>query len=217
MKLLPKNALIQTGEVDHADWNHRPLLGSIIRSRYDLVLSLLPSQGVGRLLEVGYGSGVFMPELAMHCRELSGIDVHPNATSVTQVLADFGVRADLTRASATELPYANDWFDCIVVVSALEFVDDIDMACREMLRVLHPKGTVVVVTPASSPITDLGLKILTGQRAKDDFGQRRERVEPALRRNFDVIRVSTIPKLSCSPVLLYRGFELRRADRGEGD
>ena len=63
LKLLPREALIQTGEVDHADWNYRPLLGMIQRLRFRLILRILAGRKYHRLLEIGYGSGVFMPEL----------------------------------------------------------------------------------------------------------------------------------------------------------
>lgn len=93
--LLPQDNLLKTGEVDHADWNYRPILGWIQRQRFNLIVSLLAKERVNRLLEVGYGSGVFMPELSDHCRELYGIDIHQKQASVNKVLAEFNVSAKL--------------------------------------------------------------------------------------------------------------------------
>src|SRR5690606_26267525 len=75
LRLLPRGALVKTGTVDHADWNYRPVLGPISRIRFKLALALLPSPS-RRLLEVGYGSGIFMPELARTCEVLYGLDTH---------------------------------------------------------------------------------------------------------------------------------------------
>ncbi len=62
-RLLPKLSLICTGRVDYADWNYRPVLGRIQRQRYRLCLSPMEKRRIGKLLVVGYGSGVFMQEL----------------------------------------------------------------------------------------------------------------------------------------------------------
>src|SRR4051794_37118264 len=69
IRLLPYRSLLKTGPVDHADWNYRPLLGWIMGRRFALFRKLLPAGKAGALLEIGYGSGVFMPELARHCNE----------------------------------------------------------------------------------------------------------------------------------------------------
>src|SRR5437899_1843622 len=41
MKLLSQELLIKTGPVDHADWNYRPLLGLISRTRFRLVRDMM--------------------------------------------------------------------------------------------------------------------------------------------------------------------------------
>ena len=102
MKLLPQKKLIRTGPVDHADWNYRPFLGQIQRLRFSLALSLLPDQS-GRLLEIGYGSGVLMPALKDRAAELYGIDVHSSFREVEANLASEGVSAHLSTAKAEEL------------------------------------------------------------------------------------------------------------------
>src|SRR5256885_8746113 len=86
LHLLPAEVLVKTGPVDHADWNYRPLLGAIQRSRFRLLLDLLDAERFGRLLEIGYGSGVFLPELARHSRELYGIDIHEKSDHVAESL-----------------------------------------------------------------------------------------------------------------------------------
>jgi hypothetical protein len=55
MNLLPREALVKTGPVNHADWNYRPFLGLIQRIRWRLVRAFLGEQRYARLLEIGYG------------------------------------------------------------------------------------------------------------------------------------------------------------------
>lgn len=184
MRLLPREALFKTGPVDHADWNYKPLLGTIQRLRFKLALDLIREQRYGRMLEIGYGSGVFMPELAQYCGELYGVDVHDHTEAVRQRLEQNQVKATLCTSGAESLPFDNEFFDCVVAVSSLEFVTDLEKVCAEANRVLTPSGRLIVITPGSSPLLDFGLKILTGKSAKSDFGDRRSKILPTLERFF---------------------------------
>ena len=88
LHLLPRDALVKTNELDQADWNFRPVLGWVQRLRLRCVASVLTSSPrATRLLEVGYGSGVFVPELARHADDVFGADVHRNGAAVTTALA----------------------------------------------------------------------------------------------------------------------------------
>jgi len=205
VKLLPPDLLIKTGPVDHADWNYRPVLGAISRSRFFLLSKLLGNLKVNRLLELGYGSGVLLPELAEHCDELYGVDIHRNSDEVSKRLATTGVDAKLQSADAKDLPFSNGFFECVVAVSALEFIDDLDAACTEIVRVLTPGGFFVVITPSSSPLLDAGLKLLTGESAKRDFGNRRNKVIPTLRRHFFVAERRSV---GIAPLTIYTGMRL---------
>lgn len=188
MKLLPKTQLIRTSPIDHADWNYRPFLGYVSRQRFHLALRLLQQHRVRRLLEVGYGSGIFLPELREHCEELYGIDVHDLNVEIQEILAECGVRANLSRQHAAHTTFQDGFFDTIVAVSTLEHSDNIEEAAAEFGRLLAPHGRLVAVMPRKSPVLDLFLYIATGENAKRDFGDRRERVVPALRKRFQVVR-----------------------------
>jgi len=193
VELLREDELVKTSDLDQAAWNHRPgPLGWIQRHRFTMVADLLGA-GIGRLLEVGYGSGVFLPELASRCRELHGADVHDKTAEVAAVLARRGITAVLTTAPAEALPYGDGRFDAVVAVSSLEFVDDAEAASRELRRVLAPTGVLVVVTPGHSPVLDAGLKLLTGERAEDTFQGRRQLVLAALAHQFSFEAVHRFP------------------------
>jgi SAM-dependent methyltransferase len=209
LRLLPRELITKTGPVDHARWNYRPLLGRIERRRFQLAKSMLSDAPYGRLLELGYGSGVFLPELARHGGELFGLDIHPHADQVAAALGQISVRAQLSSGSADRLPYASACFDCVVAVSTLEFIEDLSAASREISRVLKPDGEFVVVTPGFSRLVDLGLKLLTGKSARADFSDRRQRVIATLLEHFEAISHRTCPRLAPSSLTLYHALKLR--------
>lgn len=208
--MLPREALIPTSKVDHAEWNYRPLLGALQRKRFGLALALLGDGTPGRLLEIGYGSGVFMPELAERCGALYGVDRHGRDREVARCLARHGVRAGLTSASVAALPYGDSFFDCAVAVSALEFVESIDAAAAELARVLSPTGALVVVTPGHSALLDLALRLTTGANARADYAGRRQKLVPALLRRFRLTEQRRFPPPFGGP-MVYRALRLEPA------
>jgi len=208
LDLLPLEALIKTGNVDHADWNYRPVLGMISCSRFRLIKKMLAGKKVDSILEIGYGSGVFLPELAKHTDRLYGVDVHEKQEEVMEKLLEFGIPTELSTGGAESLKWENDSFDGVVVVSALEFVSDLDKVCMEVKRTLKPNGKLLVVTPSKSSILDFGLKVLTGKSAKKDFGNRREQILPTLKKHFNVSRELTYPKNGSPLVKFYTALEL---------
>jgi ubiquinone/menaquinone biosynthesis C-methylase UbiE len=195
--------------VDHADWNYRPLLGFVQRQRFKLCRRLMAPLPSGRVLEIGYGSGAFMPELHSHSTSLFGADVHPFASAVAAVLREHEVEAHLAQASAERLPFRDASFDLLVTISALEFVPDLVGACQELRRVLKPSGALVVVTPGASPAIDFGFKLLTGEDPEADFGDARQRVRQTLLRYFAIDKELRFPPLVGRCLCLYRALRLR--------
>jgi SAM-dependent methyltransferase len=206
LRLLPREMLVKTNEFDHAAWNYEGLLGYVSRRRFALVAALLPARRLDRLLEIGYGSGIFMPELADRAEHVSGIDVHDNVEAVTASLSRAGIAADLKRAGAEALPYDDATFDAVVAVSALEFVNDLEATFHEISRVLKSGGRAIVVTPGDHPLLDAALRLATGASARSDFGDRRARVLAAMSDGMSVVASARFPRYS--PIPIYRAFAL---------
>lgn len=209
LHLLPPEALIKTGDFDHADWNYKPLLGSIQKIRFRLIKRLFGDRRCTRLLEIGYGSGVFLPELAAYTEKLYGVDIHDKNVEVLEKLAESGISAELVSGAAENLVWQDDFFDCIVAVSAVEFVDDLEKVCKEAVRTLKPSGSFLIVTPGKSPLLDLGLKIMTGESAENDFGDRREQILPTLDKYFSIKKELKFPRYGSFAVKLYTALDLQ--------
>jgi ubiquinone/menaquinone biosynthesis C-methylase UbiE len=210
LRLLPKSALVRTSPVDHPDWNYRPLLRGVQRLRFRIALDLLAGARFTRLLEIGYGSGVFMPSLAEHCTELHGVDPHPHRDEVADKLVHHDIPATLAQASVESLPYPDGFFDGVVTISALEYVPDIGAACREIRRVLAPDGVFAVVTPGATPLWDLALRLATGE-SPSQYADRRQKLQPTLRDHFHVVRETRLPRFGGRAMRLYTGLRMRPA------
>lgn len=208
IELLPRELLVRTSEVDHADWNYRPLLGTLQRARFHLIKSLLRDTSGEGLLEVGYGSGVFFPELMHHCRRIAGVDIHSCEAEVTEMVRKASIDADLISGDVCEMPFDDDSFDIVVAVSALEYVPDMDKACEEIIRVMTDRGVLVLVTPGKSPILDAGLKLLGGEDADSNYGDRREKLIESLDRHFETQRIRRWPWPGIPWFTMYRALRL---------
>lgn len=151
--LPPRGALPQFAD-DPLEHYYKPLIGPLYRGRLRVAKRLLGSERRRALLDVGLGSGIFLPELARYADRLVGVDVHPEVAAVDAALAALDVDAELREASLYELPFGDGEFDALVCLSVLEHLTDLTGALAEMRRVLAPGGVVVLGFPVRNPITD---------------------------------------------------------------
>lgn len=152
--ILPRDAGHWTGEDDPLHYYYRPLTGRLYRARLALIGRLLRRGPYDSILDAGYGSGIFMPELARRANTIAGVDVHEQAEQVQEALTPFGVHADLHTASVVELPFTDRSFDAVVCVSVLEHLRELDEALAEFRRVLRVGGVAVLGFPVRNPVTD---------------------------------------------------------------
>jgi hypothetical protein len=95
----------------------------------------------------------------------------------------------------------------------LEFVDDLAAVCREVKRILEPGGILAIVTPANSPILDLGVRVMTGASPQADFQNRRQGILPRLYQEFVVDRRADYPPFAHG-VRLYTALRLSAPGTG---
>ncbi len=180
MRLPARGVLEPTGPVDAIELYYRFGAGWILRRRLRWLAELIDGGGIDRVLEVGYGSGVFQYELAARCRSSVGVDVHPHGARVRRQLAEDGVASLLVHGDAAHLPFANRSFDRIVIASVLEFVPDPGRCLRECRRLLAPGGRLLLLTPRPLWWADLLWNAASGWNAESDFSSGRDRVQQAI-------------------------------------
>lgn len=100
----------------------------------------------GRALELGCGTGFFMLNLMQ-----AGVVDEAHVTDISPGMVDAAVRnaeglgllVAGRVADAESLPYDDDEFDLVVGHAVLHHIPDVELALREVLRVLKPGGRFV--------------------------------------------------------------------------
>ncbi len=136
--------VVPTGPTDPIIHYRTPVIGWLFRTRINLGLGLLPSGPLGRVLEVGYGSGVVQLALGSHTDELHGIDLDADPELVGRMLEEAGMHSQLRRGSVLDLPYPDRSFDQVVCFSVVEHLTAYRKALEEMARVTRPGGSMLI-------------------------------------------------------------------------
>lgn len=90
-------------------------------------------------LDLGCGTGFFLPQLANRCHQLVGLDLAPGMLAQA-ALRDSGAR--LLCGDAEQLPFADNTFDWVFSSLALQWCERPAQAFGELLRVVKPGGQI---------------------------------------------------------------------------
>ena len=105
---------------------------------------LTPSRGEF-VLDAGCGTGVFTRHILETGARVVGLELSrpmlARAIFKCKGRPFLSVQGDMRR-----LPFADDSFDKAVSITAIEFIEDAEVAVEEMFRVTKPGGTIVVAT-----------------------------------------------------------------------
>ncbi|MBU1255331.1 MAG: class I SAM-dependent methyltransferase [Patescibacteria group bacterium] len=158
---LPKKQNVSTNNPENPlQRYYQPFIRYFYIERLKMALNFLKPQDkqYDKILEVGYGSGVFFPELTKICKKLYGLEVFPEAKKETeQMMEKENIQAELTTGSVTQMPFADDFFDAIVCVSALEHLqpNEMEKAISEIKRVTKNNGLIILGFPSGRKLMQL--------------------------------------------------------------
>jgi len=116
----------------------------------DWGLSHISIPSTGTILDVGCGGGRTIAKLASKATngKVFGIDYSADSVAVTTKLnrqsIDSG-RVDVREGSVSHLPFEPDFFDLITAVETHFWWPDLPNDLREVLRVLKPGGTLILI------------------------------------------------------------------------
>jgi len=96
-----------------------------------------------RILDVGCGTGANLKILATH-GQAEGVDISQQAVDFCRERGLESVKL----GAAEDLPYENDSFDLVTALDVVEHLDDDVAGLREMRRVLHRDGRLLLFVPA---------------------------------------------------------------------
>lgn len=182
LKLLKK-----TGKVDYYYWNYRFPIKLLQKYRFKRIIGLLGPEKFPNLLEVGTGSGIFLPELSRHCDTLYACDIHTDNNYLEKLCNHYKLRNYfISQQNIEKTSYPDNSFDAIIAVSVLEFVSDLQQSINEILRILKPNGIFITICPMQNKFLDLMLSFYTSKKPKEEFGNSRIFVSKKLEENFKI-------------------------------
>ena len=148
----------------------------------ELLFETVASSRPSSLLEVGCGPG----ELAERVRGELGVSVVAIDISPRMVELARGRGVDARVGDVQDLPFEDASFDCAVAAWMLYHVPDVDLALRELARVLRPGGRLIAVTNYLDHLEELRALLrrdpwpstaFSGEEGAELLGRHFERVE----------------------------------------
>jgi ubiquinone/menaquinone biosynthesis C-methylase UbiE len=154
LKLLPKERYVTLSETDPLIYYYWPIFGQMYRRRVEICLN--ECRGGERILEVGYGSGVTFLNLSEQYEEIYGIDLCADAKAVTGMWGQEGLAPILEQGDLVRLPYEENMFDTVLLISILEHLKPHELATAmdQVHRVLKPNGQMIYGVPVERPLTN---------------------------------------------------------------
>ena len=113
--------------------------------RFDLhaVLPLLPGSSV--VADLGCGAGELAALIAPHVKNVIGVDNSAEMLKAAKKRANGLSNLDLRRGELTELPLTDGEVDAALMILAMTYVPEPQVAINEMARVTEPGGRAVIV------------------------------------------------------------------------
>ena len=143
-----------------ADWDEIRALELPARAVEDALVSLIPADPPGRLIDIGTGTGRVLELLAGKVREGMGIDASRAMLALARArLAQGGMSHCAVRlADMYRLPLPDGSYDTAVLQMVLHYAEDPAGAVAEAARVLRPGGRLIVIDLAAHDHADLVAK-----------------------------------------------------------
>jgi ubiquinone/menaquinone biosynthesis C-methylase UbiE len=106
----------------------------------------------GRVIEIGFGSGLNLPYLPLEVEEVFAVEPAPGALKLARTRIEAShARVEYLGSDATRLPCDSDQFDAALMTWTLCSVPNQVTALREIRRVLKPGGALHLVEHGLSP------------------------------------------------------------------
>jgi len=174
LKMLPINQYRGVNDLDPIRYYYWPVFGRMYRRRVELALA--QCRGGERVLEVGFGTGLAFLNLCDMYAEVHGIDLTADVEEVASVYAALGIKTFLKKGDLLALPYEDEYFDTVLLVSILEHLrpHELTQAFNEIRRVLKIGGQVIYGTPVERPLMEFMFRLLGHSIRQEHFSTERE-------------------------------------------
>ena len=128
---MPRIEPFEKNSEKYEDWFEKNKF--VYESEIQAIKELFPK--VEKSIEIGVGSGKFAVPLGIKI----GIDPSPRMRKIAQ---QRGI--EVIDAIAEELPFKDSQFELTLMVTSICFVDNLNLAFREVYRILKPGGYLII-------------------------------------------------------------------------
>lgn len=160
LKLLPVSEYVGVNREDPIRLYSLPVIGRLYQQRVEYCLAELT--GGEHVLEIGFGSGVAFFNLHEKYQEIYGLDLCASSEEIAHFFKEREIETHLMNGSVLEMPYPDNFFDAVFLVSILEHLKPADQkkAFSEIVRILKPGGQVVYGVPVERPLMVFFFRLL---------------------------------------------------------
>ena len=116
---------------------------AVVDTVFRRVSKLRPYKAGDRAVDIGCGTGVITSAVVALGLDASGVDVVPEFVEVARERVP---DATFAAGPAEKLPFADEQFDYVILLSLLEHVEDWEQTLAEATRVLKPGGVMYLTT-----------------------------------------------------------------------
>lgn len=133
-------------EAHAQEWDHLRRMGGQEGEVEDALLAAAVDPRVGRLLDIGTGTGRVLELLAGAADVATGVDRSPEMLRIARgkLAAAGNQAAEVRQADMRALPFADASFDTVTMHHVLHFADDPAAVLAEAARLVAPGGKLLV-------------------------------------------------------------------------
>ncbi len=139
-----------------------------LNSRSEVLIDMIKNEKLGKVLDVGCGSGIQMKLIAHKSQFIAGIDISNKMLKLAKNELKYLEKNkwELKVADAHKIPYKNNTFNTIVALGLLDYVKSPQLVLNEFARVLKKRGILIVSAPKTPSLFSL-LRTSFGNTIKD--------------------------------------------------
>lgn len=125
--------------------------------RVDKTLKILA--GGSRLLDIGCGSGELLLAVQTRYEAVYGIDI---AEVAVHAARQQGIQAQVIDLGQEELPFPDQYFETVTILSTLQYFQDLYFVLGECNRVMTPSGMLLLSVPNMRAFWRVGRLLFQG-------------------------------------------------------
>lgn len=117
--------------------------------RREKVYELLEDIEPGNILDIGCGPGIMVDYLARKGFKVYGVDISEEMIGQCKAKFSGTGSAHFSVGKIEKLDFPDSFFDVVICMGVVEYIDDDTAAISEMARVLKPGGVAIITLPNS--------------------------------------------------------------------